>query len=133
MYVAELVGAKVELLRVVELPHPVVVPPSRLSDVLLTPTVVVDGLARSGRTYVDSVARRESNAHPGVTIVTDLVVSETPAHTIVDIASKRSVDLIAMATHGCGVSRLVLPCVTDRVLRGGTTGGAVLLMRAGSD
>lgn len=132
-HIATLVGSELELLRVVELSHPFVVPFTAppYAGVPLVPTEAVDSMVESGTSYVAKVATRERNAHPEITVVTDLVVAESPARAIVDVANKHGVDLIAMATHGRGVSRLVRPSVADKVLRGAA--GAVLLVKAASD
>jgi nucleotide-binding universal stress UspA family protein len=45
-------------------------------------------------------------------------VSDGPAHAILEVAKHQDADLIAMTTHGRGMSRLVVGSVTDKVLRG---------------
>jgi nucleotide-binding universal stress UspA family protein len=62
---------------------------------------------------------REVEAH--------LIVSDRAAHEIIEFAGKSNADLIAMATHGRGASRLLLGSVADKVLRGATV--PVLLRR----
>lgn len=57
-------------------------------------------LSRLGMTYVESA----------------VVVTPDAARAIVDFARHREADLIAMSTHGRGVSRLVVGSVADRVL-----------------
>ena len=131
--VAELLGARLELLRVVELPHPFVVPfttPADVSVSLITPETI-DALVQSATTYVAETAMRERTMHASLTIGTAVTVSEAPARAILDAANERGADLIAMATHGRGVSRLVMASVTDKVLRGTTA--AMLLVRAATD
>ena len=131
--VAELVGARLELLRVVELPHPFVVPfttPADASVSLITPETI-DALVQTATTYVAETAMRERTMHAALTIGTAVTVSEAPARAILDAANERGADLIAMATHGRGVSRLVMASVTDKVLRGTTA--AMLLVRAATD
>jgi len=49
--------------------------------------------------------------------VSVLIQSGDPARTIVDVAARQAVDLVAMATHGrTGLRRLVLGSVTEAVL-----------------
>jgi nucleotide-binding universal stress UspA family protein len=51
-------------------------------------------------------------------VVSVLIQSGDPARTIVDVAERQAVDLVAMATHGrTGLRRLVLGSVTEAVLR----------------
>ena len=130
---AELVGAKLELLRVVELPRPFVVPFTSppYATAPMVPTANIDSLMQSATTYVNDIATEMRSAHPRLTVVTDLIVSDTPALAIVDVAEKHAADLVAMATHGRGVSRLVVPSVADKVIRGGPD--AVLLVKVPSD
>ena len=52
-------------------------------------------------------------------VETLVVVSGRTAHAILASAERHAADLIAMTTHGRGVSRFVLGSVTDKVLRGG--------------
>jgi nucleotide-binding universal stress UspA family protein len=50
--------------------------------------------------------------------VSVLIQSGDPARTIVDVAERQAVDVVAMATHGrTGLRRLVLGSVTEAVLR----------------
>jgi nucleotide-binding universal stress UspA family protein len=130
---AELFGAKLELLRVAEIPQPFVVPFTAppYAGVPMVPTETIDSIVQHATGYVNDVASRVRAEHPQLIVVTDLVASETPALSIVDIAEQHGVDLVAMATHGRGVSRLVVPSVADKVLRGGPA--AVLLVKVASD
>jgi nucleotide-binding universal stress UspA family protein len=57
------------------------------------------------------------------------VITGIPAESIADYATKNSIDLIAIATHGrSGVSRWAWGSVADRVLR--SVGVPVLMVRA---
>jgi nucleotide-binding universal stress UspA family protein len=47
-----------------------------------------------------------------------LVVEMSAAQTILEFARSHGVDVIAMATHGRGASRLFVGSVADKVLRG---------------
>jgi nucleotide-binding universal stress UspA family protein len=50
-------------------------------------------------------------------VETHVVVEARPARAILDFARKQEADLIAMATHGRGASRLLVGSVADKVLR----------------
>jgi nucleotide-binding universal stress UspA family protein len=54
----------------------------------------------------------------GVRVETEVVLAESVAHAIMDISAARQADLIAMTTHGRGVSRLIVGSVADKVIRG---------------
>jgi nucleotide-binding universal stress UspA family protein len=97
----------------------------------MVPTETIDSIVQHATAYVNGVARRVRGEHPQLSVVTDLVASETPALSIVDVAEEHGVDLVAMATHGRGVSRIVMPSVADKVIRGGPA--AVLLVKVASD
>jgi multidrug resistance efflux pump len=57
-----------------------------------------------------------------VSIQTHVVVGESAATAILDVARSRSIDLIAIATHGRGgLKRLLLGSVTDKIVRGTST------------
>ena len=56
-----------------------------------------------------------------------VVVDDHPANALLRCVSTYKTDLIAMATHGRGASRLVVGSVADKVLRG--AGRPVLLVR----
>ena len=57
----------------------------------------------------------------GMTSVEQLVVtSEFAAPALLELATANHIDLVAIATHGRGASRLVLGSVADKLLRGGT-------------
>ncbi len=59
-----------------------------------------------------------------------IIVSDSVARAILQVAAEDDVDLIAMATHGrSGLTRLLLGSVADKVLRG--THKPVLLLRRG--
>jgi nucleotide-binding universal stress UspA family protein len=61
--------------------------------------------------------------------VTPKVIAGTPAESIADYASKNSVDLIVVATHGrSGISRWTWGSVADRVLHSACV--PVLMVRA---
>ena len=80
-------------------------------------------LERADR-YLDSVAADCSLA--------SVSKEARPAHRIgeavAQVAIDRDADLIAMATHGRGASRMLIGSVADKVIRG--TGCSILLLRA---
>ena len=130
---ADLFGARLELLHVAELPHPFAFPftaPSYASAPMLA-AENIKSLVKSARSYACEVAARVRKDHPRVTVVTHLVASEAPALAIVDMVRSHGVDVVAMATHDRGVSRIVMPSIADKVLRAGPA--AIMFVRAASD
>jgi nucleotide-binding universal stress UspA family protein len=83
-------------------------------------------LAEEARVQLSKVARQFYN-DTGVEAETHVVVDSAIASTIVDFARANAIDLIAMSTHGRGLSRLLLGSVADKVLRG--SGVPMLLFR----
>ncbi len=70
----------------------------------------------------------ERSRHDGVSIKSE-VMTGTPGESIVDHASKNSIDLIAIATHGrSGISRCAWGSLADRILRSACV--PVLIVRA---
>jgi nucleotide-binding universal stress UspA family protein len=67
------------------------------------------------------VARRSQCA-----VETRVIVDDDIAEAIANFAKQQTVDLIAMTTHGRGMSRLVFGSVTDRVLRSATVPMVIL-------
>ena len=78
--------------------------------------------------YVREVARKATAEQPSLAVNTDVRVSESPAHAILDAVKSSGADTVALATHGRGLSRVVIASVTDEVLRGGPD--AVLVLRS---
>lgn len=66
---------------------------------------IADGLRAKGMTSVEQ----------------SVVTSEFAAPALFELATANRIDLIAIATHGRGASRLVLGSVADKLLRGSTT------------
>jgi nucleotide-binding universal stress UspA family protein len=73
-------------------------------------------LVELARTELGELAVR-LHKETGLVVETAVVVDDRPARAIVDYAKANGVDLIAMATHGRGASRLLLGSVADKVLR----------------
>jgi nucleotide-binding universal stress UspA family protein len=121
-------GASVTLLRVVD-PVPMILLaselpvayPATVRDVEATEQVVADAQKEIGR--VAQQIRDESHAE----IDAQVVVDSSAAHAIIEFARTHEIDVIAMATHGRGASRLLMGSVADKVVRG--SGLPVLLHR----
>lgn len=78
--------------------------------------------------YVRQMAHRVAVDQPSTEVGTDVRVSESPARAVLEAARASAADTIALATHGRGLSRVVIASVTDKVLRAGTD--AVLVVRS---
>ena len=78
--------------------------------------------------YLEEVAKPLRGSGLSVSIA---ISSGSPADQIIDYAEAKTVDLIAMSTHGrSGIGRWVFGSVTDKVLHAGNT--AVFVVRATS-
>jgi nucleotide-binding universal stress UspA family protein len=119
---AELTGAAVTLLRVVE---PVIrfayLPEGELGGVSTDLYREIGKREKhheqEARTYLERVADRLRARVPQVWV--RVVVDESPAPAILREAEEMHADLIAMETHGRhGVPRLILGSVADKVVRG---------------
>jgi nucleotide-binding universal stress UspA family protein len=118
---ADRYGARVHALYVVD--------PASYSTLEAGAQIVLEALETEGRTAVEAVAERCSEAD--VTAETH-VRTGTPHRVIVDAAEDIEADLVVMATHGRrGVERYLLGSVTERVLR--TCGVPVLSVRIDDD
>ena len=85
----------------------------------------VDEMAAEAKRELDRRAERLRAA--GVTATATVLVNANPARAILEHLTESDPDLIAMGTHGRGLSRLCVGSVADKVLRG--SGRAVLLQR----
>jgi nucleotide-binding universal stress UspA family protein len=71
------------------------------------------------RQYIEKVADRL--AKQGVRATEQCVeLGDRLAPTLLDLAKTRDIDLVALSTHGRGVTRLVVGSVADKLLRGST-------------
>jgi nucleotide-binding universal stress UspA family protein len=121
-------GSRLTLLRVVApMPAPAAlyavpfaVPPSYVDETL---SMRIEG----AQGYVQAVAARLRGEDGQLETRTDVRVSETPATSILEVTALHEADTIAIATHGRGMSRLVVASVADKILRGGPE--AVLVVR----
>ena len=68
--------------------------------------------------YLSYVATRLR--HRGVTVTTDIIISENVSSAIGDFASREKADLIAIATHGRGgLTRMIRGSVADAIMHSG--------------
>jgi nucleotide-binding universal stress UspA family protein len=126
LHLARLYEGEATLVRLIEYPN-------RTESVYLPDAIdaIEERLEESRLAAHDELTRvatrLRSNGEGGVGLVTRVVIHA--AEGILDIASERDVDVIAIASHGRGgVPRLVLGSVTDKVLRGSDR--PVLIVRA---
>ena len=119
-------GGCIHLVRVVEevilpdFPFAVVPPPTESPEALALRKQIA-------HEYLDGVAERV-RSRPGIEDVSMEVCSDrSAAHAILEVVKARAADLVAVATHGRGASRLVLGSVADKLVRG--SGCAVLVVR----
>jgi len=82
----------------------------------------------SARQYLDTIAAKLRDRE--LQVETGVLLDDAPALAIVDEASRRQVDLLALATHGRrGLTRFFLGSVADKVIR--TAPQPVLVYRPG--
>jgi nucleotide-binding universal stress UspA family protein len=115
---AKCCGARVSLLHVVQLVPLVsahaVTPFAYTSPVFND--VAIAQMKAGAQEQLDAVAARIRDE--GTEVEVHLVVEMSAAQTILEFARSHGVDVIAMATHGRGASRLFVGSVADKVLRG---------------
>ena len=112
-------GASISLLRIVQ-PVPLIIVEGGMTfnyplgpiDESATTRVAMDA-----QEHLTAVAR-EVRDYFGVDVETYVTVDGQVARAIIDFARAHDIDVIGMATHGRGASRLVLGSVVDKVLRG---------------
>jgi nucleotide-binding universal stress UspA family protein len=91
------------------------------------PDDLPDRLRRADR-YLSGVIARFQSDWPPATVSAEARGGHRVGATIVEVATERAADLIAMTVHGRGASRLLLGSVADKVVRG--TECSVLMYRA---
>lgn len=96
-----------------------------MPPVFLPDEPATDKAWRAADAYLTATADRLRAERPGRRVETLLLAHDSPAHALVDAAL--DADLVAMATHGRGASRLLLGSVSDKVLHGAH--GSLLLFR----
>ena len=87
-------------------------------------TVLRNDLAQE---YLQAIVDQIHAEHPAVHVSTEVALSSDPATAILESCRRSAADLIVMATHGRGASRLLVSAVGDRVLRDGPD--AILFVR----
>lgn len=115
------------LVQVVRATPPLIAVPGPWPPRSVTPApAMIEQLVTRAETYLREVAAR---LHAGgiEDVRSMVVVDDHPANALLRCVSTYKTDLIAMATHGRGASRLVVGSVADKVLRG--AGRPVLLVR----
>lgn len=115
---AKCAGATIELLRVVE-PVPLVTADMGMPfayPVMLQDDAATNHLLEGARFEVNELAKRLADSEAVKVNATALVAGHV-SNAIIDFARGHDVDLIAMATHGRGASRLVFGSVADKVVR----------------
>jgi nucleotide-binding universal stress UspA family protein len=111
-------GARVDLIRVVE-PVPMILPDIGFPEAYL-PSITDQEATNAVAAQARQELARDAEAlrREGVTIGSQtVVVSIHTARMIADYAVAHEVDLIAMATHGRGMSRMFIGSVADKVRR----------------
>jgi nucleotide-binding universal stress UspA family protein len=120
-------GARLSLLRVVQ-PIPLISADASM-PYAYTPTFdepATKRMADEAKEQLDEIMRRLGD-ESGVEIDAQIVVEPRIGPAILDFARVHDIDVIAMSTHGRGMSRFLLGSVADKVLRG--SGLPMLLYR----
>jgi len=73
---------------------------------------------RLAQRYLARAADRLSALQPSLSVTTTAVIEEPATHAIVDAAGRA--DVVAIVSHGRGVSRLLVGSVCDKLLQGST-------------
>jgi nucleotide-binding universal stress UspA family protein len=76
----------------------------------------IDRLAESAKTELDAVAAPLRTS--GLKVEATVIVHPNPARALIEHIEQTGADLVAMGTHGRGMSRLFVGSVVDKVLRG---------------
>jgi nucleotide-binding universal stress UspA family protein len=132
MALAQLTEAQVLLLEVVKpVFTPAFTPAAEYAAVYAAPDEfaadATHAMVERAASYVSSLATKLRLQHPSLDIRTEVRTEAAPAMTILETAKAQGSDVVALATHGRGMSRLMVGSVADKVLRGGPS--ALLLIR----
>ena len=122
-------GARVTLLGVIQpMPLPAYNPAASLIpySILIQDDAAIAQLAESAKKELTAHATRLASEGVG-SVAAEVVVAGSVARAIIEFARAHDVDLVAIATHGRGASRLFVGSVADKVLR--ASGLPVLLQR----
>jgi nucleotide-binding universal stress UspA family protein len=129
---AELTEAQVLLLEVVKpVFTPAFMPALEIAGTFAPPDEyafeATEPLVERAASYVSALATRLRRQHATLDIETEVRTDASPAAVIIETAKAQGADVVAMTTHGRGMSRLVVGSVADKVLRGGPR--ALLVVR----
>ena len=132
MALAELTEAQVLLLEVVKpVFMPAFTPALEIAGTYAPPEEyaldATESLVERAASYVSSLATKLRRQHATLDIQTEIRTEASPARVILETAAAQGTDIVAMTTHGRGMSRVVMGSVADKVLRGGPR--ALLVVR----
>jgi nucleotide-binding universal stress UspA family protein len=130
--VAAASSAKLVLMHVVA---PVIPAPPDFPIPYMPPSEILgeatEALVERSKQYTKRLTNALHGSRTGLDVDSEIVVDDNVARVIIDTSERKNADLVAMATHARGLSRLVIASVADKVVRGGP--GAVLLIRPQHD
>jgi nucleotide-binding universal stress UspA family protein len=131
---ARATGAGLQLVRVVRPVNvPVFIPvPEYPMAYMPTPESVAEETKAAtdrAEAYMDGVVERVRRDAADLAVQAEVRVAESAAGAILEAAHTHDADAVALATHGRGLSRLVIGSVADKVLRSGLR--AMLVVRPG--
>ena len=112
MTIADALGARVDLIRVVE-PGDVPSTTKGLAE------DVLGAVVRQATSELEDVASSIVDDHPSVPVGVLVHVAQSPAATIVAAAAAHGCDVVAMTTRSRGLRRAILGSVADKVVRAG--------------
>lgn len=126
------IGCRYILARVVE---PVMrmetVIPDAAGMILVADEEATEGERQAALGELEAMAATLRRDHPDIDLRVAVRVDRNVAEGLLQLARDHVVEAVAIATHGRGVSRLVLGSVADKVLR--ASAGAVLVYRPAHD
>lgn len=111
-------GARITLLRVV-MPAVHSVAPYGIAALAVVPDEPrTFELMHEAKYYVEELAATLRRDNAGLDLVTEVVLGEHVAETILDEARTRDADVLALCSRGRGASRLLVGSIADKLLRG---------------
>ncbi|HEX7019569.1 MAG TPA: universal stress protein [Gemmatimonadaceae bacterium] len=115
------VGCRYTLVRVVQ-PVPTVIGGTGFAPPAVVPDADATNAAlREATADVDRLAARLRQEHSGLQVDSVVRVAPGVAAELLEIERERQPDVLAIATHGRGLSRVVMGSVADKLLRGGSS------------
>lgn len=105
--------------------------PDAAGMVLVADEEETEAARRAAREELEEMAAALRRDHAGLDVHVAVRVDRHVADGLLRLANDHMVDAVAIATHGRGVSRLVIGSVADKVLR--ASAGAVLVYRPARD